>query len=240
MKRLMMTLAAGSLLLFGCDKGNKKPESQIEKVSYAIGNQIGNNLKSQEIKVDVDVFAAGVRDVLNNKEPKITQQDMQQAMMDMQKSRMEVREKEAEENGKKAKAWLEENGKKEGVKTTASGLQYKVLTEGNGKIPNEDDAVKVHYKGTLTDGSEFDSSYSRNEPAKFPLKGVIPGWTEALKLMKVGSKYELYIPPELAYGKVGRPKIPANSVLVFQVELLEILAKEEPKQAKGEKKSKKG
>jgi FKBP-type peptidyl-prolyl cis-trans isomerase FkpA/FKBP-type peptidyl-prolyl cis-trans isomerase FklB len=129
---------------------------------------------------------------------------------------------EADTNKKKADDFLAENKKKDGIKVTASGLQYKITKEGTGPSPKPDDTVVVNYTGTLTDGTKFDSSYDRHQPAEFPLKGVIPGWTEALQLMKKGSKATLYIPPQLAYGEHPRPGIPANSVLVFEVELLDV------------------
>ena len=121
--------------------------------------------------------------------------------------------------------FLIKNKSKNGVKTSDSGLQYEVITEGKGKKPKSDDVVKVHYKGTLIDGTEFDSSYKRNSPAEFPVTAVIRGWTEALQMMPVGSKWKLYIPPDLAYGEAGRPSIPGNSVLIFEVELLDIIKK---------------
>jgi len=136
---------------------------------------------------------------------------------------MEKQGKLSKETLEAGAKFLEENKKKSGIKTTASGLQYEVLKEGPGPIPKESDTVKVHYRGTLIDGSEFDSSYKRNAPAEFSVAGVIKGWTEALKMMKVGSKWKLYVPSELAYGPQDSPGIPANSVLIFEVELLEIV-----------------
>ena len=128
----------------------------------------------------------------------------------------------AESDLEKGEAFLKENAKKEGVKTTASGLQYKVLKEGEGKSPKATDEVVVHYKGTFIDGKEFDSSYKRNQPAEFPLNGVIPGWTEGVQLMKEGAKYQFVIPSKLAYGERGRPSIPPNSTLVFDIELIKV------------------
>jgi FKBP-type peptidyl-prolyl cis-trans isomerase FklB len=129
---------------------------------------------------------------------------------------------QGEKNKKEGEAFLAENKKKDGVKTLPSGLQYKVLAEGKGKTPKATDTVTVHYRGTLTDGTEFDSSYKRNQPASFPVNGVIKGWTEALQLMKEGSKWQLFIPASLAYGEPGRPGIPPNSVLIFDVELISV------------------
>jgi len=143
---------------------------------------------------------------------------------EMQMKMMAEASAAAEENEQKAEAFLAENGKKEGVKTLASGLQYKVITEGGGASPTAESTVEVHYKGTLIDGTEFDSSYKRGEPASFPVGGVIPGWTEALQLMKEGAKWEVAIPPALAYGEQGAPPvIPPNSALVFEVELLKVV-----------------
>ncbi len=144
-------------------------------------------------------------------------------MMTLQEDAMKKQQEAAENNKKKSAEFLEKNKSAAGFKVTASGLQYSVITEGNGATPKKEDTVKCHYTGTLIDGTKFDSSLDRGTPAEFPVAGVIPGWTEALQMMKVGSKYKLVIPPELAYGAQGRPGIPANSVLIFEVELLEIV-----------------
>ncbi|MCB0412700.1 MAG: FKBP-type peptidyl-prolyl cis-trans isomerase [Bdellovibrionales bacterium] len=207
----------------------KDPKSDKEKVSYAIGQQIGTNLKQQEIDVDVKMLAQAIEEARSGKESRMSQDDMRKAMMDLQKQKNEERKKQGEENVKKGNDFLEANKKKDGVKVTDSGLQYKILKEGTGKQPKEDSIVSVHYKGTLIDGTEFDSSYKRDKPAEFPVGGVIKGWTEALQLMKEGAKWELYIPSDLAYGAMGRPSIPPNSVLVFEVELLKIVDKEKAK-----------
>ena len=147
----------------------------------------------------------------------------------MQKKMAEDEKKEAEENVKKGDEFLASNAKKDGIKVLESGLQYKVVSEGKGSQPKAEDRVKVHYKGTLIDGTEFDSSHKRGEPAEFPLNAVIPGWTEGLQLMKEGAKYMFYIPSKLAYGPRATGTIPANSVLVFEVELLEILGSKDQK-----------
>lgn len=210
-----------------------------EKVSYAIGQNIAGNLLQQgfdakELDVDVAVLADGFRDALAASKAKYTPEELDAAMAQFQQvmegKRMAAVAKAQEaaaKNKTDGEAFLADNAKKEGVKTTESGLQYLVLKEGEGDKPKAENTVKVHYAGTLLDGTEFDSSIKRDEPAVFPLNRVIPGWTEAVQLMNVGSKYRLFIPAALAYGEQGRPGIPPNSVLVFEVELLSI-EKDEP------------
>lgn len=219
-------VVAGAVLLLGaCNKMGKREveiKTDEQKFSYGVGLQIGGGMKSQGVKVDVDALAMAISDALEGKTPRVNETELQAAMMKVQQGLIDKRQNEGKGNLEKGKKFLEENGKKAGVKTTKSGLQYEVLTEGKGAIPKDTSVVSVNYKGTLVDGTEFDSSYKRNKPAEFPVNGVIPGWTEALKLMKVGSKYKLTIPAELAYGESGRPSIPPNSVLQFEVELLEI------------------
>jgi FKBP-type peptidyl-prolyl cis-trans isomerase FklB len=202
-------------------------KTELDKVSYIIGTQIARNFKSQDIEVNLESLMWGLQDSLAGKELALGQEEMQKVYTNFQQQmrakQMAKMAKEAAENLAKGKAFLEENKTKEGVKVLPSGLQYKVITEGTGKTPTADDKVKTHYRGTLIDGTEFDSSYKRNQPAEFPVKGVIKGWTEALQLMKEGAKWELYIPADLAYGERGRPGIPPNSVLIFEIELLEIV-----------------
>ena len=210
-----------TLVLSACDKANLSDTKG--KYSYAVGYQIARNMKTQGVEVDTKSFAAAVKDAMSGKDPQMSEDEMRDAMRAMAEGRQKARESEATDNLAKSEKFLEENKTKDGVKTTDSGLQYKVVKEGDGKKPKDSDVVEVHYKGTLIDGKEFDSSYARNAPAQFPVKAVIPGWTEALKMMKVGSKYELYIPPALAYGDQGNPQIPGNSALIFEVELLKIV-----------------
>lgn len=220
-----LTLLSISLFtLVACTQGGGKVElkSDEQKLSYAIGQQIGAGIKAQNMKVDVDAMAASIRDVMSGAPSRLTPEEMQTAMMKAQQSAHAARAGEGAANKAKADKFLAENKAKKGVKTTASGLQYEVITEGKGKSPKETDTVKVHYRGTLLDGTEFDSSYKRNEPAMFPVNRVIKGWTEALQLMKPGAKYKLTIPPDLAYGEQGRPSIPPNSLLQFEVELIAI------------------
>lgn len=220
MKKLVIAGAtAGLLVAVGC---TKKLDTDLKKASYAIGQQIGGNMKQQNIEIDSDIMAMAMKDAIKG-DSKLTKEEIQQAMMKLQESAMKKQQEAAEDNKKKGAEFLEKNKSAEGVKVTQSGLQYKVEKEGDGKTPTKTDTVKAHYKGTLIDGTQFDSSYDRGQPAEFPVQGVIPGWSEALQMMKVGAKYKLFIPPELAYGASGRPGIPANSVLVFEVELVEIV-----------------
>ncbi|MCB0421522.1 MAG: FKBP-type peptidyl-prolyl cis-trans isomerase [Bdellovibrionales bacterium] len=215
-------------LLAGC---NKKADLKSEKgkYSYAIGFQVAKNMKRQDIELDTVAFAEAVKDVMEGKDPKLTETEVREAIQNMTKAQIEKRKEAAEKNVKIGEDYLKENSKKEGVKTTESGLQIKITKEGDGPMPSKEDIVKVHYEGKLIDGTKFDSSYDRDQPAEFPLKAVIPGWTEGLQLMKVGSTAELTIPANLAYGERGNPSIPGNSTLIFKVELLEIVKKEAEK-----------
>ena len=201
--------------------------SDIEKQSYALGMQVGGQIKGAESDIDVDAFMEGFQDVMAGKEPKISEAEATQLRMEfaraVQEKRLAQRDAEGTRNAEEGSKFRAENATKEGVITTDSGLQYLVVTEGTGPKPTAEDTVKVHYKGTLISGAEFDSSYSRNQPATFQVSGVIPGWTEALQLMPVGSTWRLFIPPELAYGERGAgARIGPNSTLIFDVELLEI------------------
>lgn len=218
--KLGLAMAAALLMVVGC---TKKLDSDKKKASYAIGQQIGQNLKSQSIEIDADVLAMAITEAVAGKESKLTKEQVQEAMQKLQESSIKKQQETAETNKKKGMEFLDKNKTAEGVKVTNSGLQYQVVTEGSGAVPKADDVIKAHYKGTLVTGEQFDSSYDRGTPAEFPVKGVIPGWTEALQMMKTGSKFKLWIPPELAYGPSPRPGIPANSVLSFEVELLEIV-----------------
>jgi FKBP-type peptidyl-prolyl cis-trans isomerase FklB len=222
MKQLIVIFSASllALPLLGQEK-SAQLKDQKDKVSYSIGLQIGFNLSRQKVDISPDVLAAGIKDAIAGK-PQLNPDQIKEVMSAFEKD-MEQKQKEAGEKNKAEGAkFLEDNKKKEGVKTTASGLQYKVIKDGNGAQPKKTDSVTVNYRGTLLNGTEFDSSYKRGQPATFPVNGVIPGWSEALQLMKVGSKYQLFIPSNLAYGErsVG-PDIAANSTLIFEVELLD-------------------
>ncbi len=204
------------------------PKVDMDKVSYVIGLTAGKDMKIQGIELRPDAFMKGLNDGLSGTKPSLTEAETQQIVTSFRAEMAAKKEAEMKrrggENRKKEEAFLAENKSKEGVRTLPSGLQYKVIKEGDGKKPTPQDSVTVNYRGTLLDGTEFDSSYRRNQPATFPLGGVIPGWTEALQLMKTGSKYQIFIPSKLAYGEaeVGGGAIPPNSTLIFEVELLSV------------------
>ena len=216
------------VLTVGAAYAADKPSTKLEKVSYSIGMNIASNMLNQNLEIDADQLAAGLKAKLKGEETLLTDVEMAEVLtafqQEMQMKQMAEAAAAAAEAEKASTEFLATNGKKDGVVTLDSGLQYKVIKEGTGATPKVDSKVKVHYKGTLMDGTVFDSSYDRGEPASFPVNGVIKGWTEALQLMKEGAKWQLVIPADLAYGERGAPPtIPANAVLVFDVELLEIL-----------------
>jgi len=198
-----------------------------DKVSYSIGLDIGMTFKKQKIELNSDALVAGVKDGLSGVQPLLSEDEVRQVMTTFSKEMTEktamANKEAAEKNTAEGGKFLTENKNKPGVKTTASGLQYKVVKEGSGSPPKETDTVVVNYRGTLIDGTEFDSSYKRGEPATFPVNRVIKGWTEALQLMKPGSKYQLFIPASLAYGERGAGgAIGPNATLIFEVELLNV------------------
>jgi FKBP-type peptidyl-prolyl cis-trans isomerase FkpA len=236
-KRLLVIsiLAATTALVAGCKEEEKVDDSAKiatleQKVSYIIGHNMAKNFKQNGLELDEAAFILALNDAKAAKDSRISEEDSQKVMTEMQekvtKKQEEERKKIGEENKAKGTKFLEENKAKEGVKTTASGLQYKIITEGKGATPKLTDTVTVHYAGKLLDGTEFDSSTKHGQPATFPLDGVIPGWTEVLQLMPQGSKWEVYIPADLAYGEGGQGPIPASSTLIFEIELLEVKAPE--------------
>ena len=227
MKKLSIIIALS--LAFASLSRAEDPQlnDQKDKVSYSIGLDIGSTLKRQLIDVNEETLERGLKDGLTGGKPLLTDDQVKEVMATFQKDMIAkqaaVKKAAGEKNSEAGKKFLEENKGKDGVKTTASGLQYKVEKEGGGPTPKATDTVKVNYRGTTIDGKEFDSSYKRGEPATFPVNRVIKGWTEALQLMKVGSKYHLVIPSELAYGERGAGQdIGPDSTLVFDVELLGI------------------
>jgi FKBP-type peptidyl-prolyl cis-trans isomerase FklB len=228
--RYQIALVLSLILPTAClqaQDGTPPLNSQKDKVSYAIGFNIGMNLKSQGYDVDPAIIARGIQDLLAGTEPAMTEADARQALQEYQQALFQKRQAEqaavAAKNKEEGQAWLAENAAKEGVVTLESGLQYKVLTAGNGETAGPNDTVTVNYRGTLIDGTVFDSSYDRGQPAQFRVTGVIKGWTEALQQMKTGDKWQLFVPADLAYG--DRPqgdKIKPGSTLIFEVELLEV------------------
>lgn len=193
-----------------------KLQTLEERFGYAYGYQIAKQLKRSGINIDLEKFNQAVNDALADKESAMSDGEVQAAFSEAQKVAEAAK-------AKAGQLFLDENGKKEGITTLPSGLQYQVIKEGEGAKPVATDTVKVHYRGTLVDGSEFDSSYSRNEPASFPLNRVIPGWTEGVQLMSKGAKYRFFVPYDLGYGDQGSPPdIPPYSTLIFDIELLDI------------------
>lgn len=229
---LTATLFAGVLTVTGCNstKASVSESSTVEqKAAYTIGYMMAASNKADlGADLDLDVFEAGFRDAFADKDSALTDEQMQEALVEFQKVRetqiAEEMKSMATTNKEAGAAFLTENKAKEGIKTTESGLQYKVITEGEGDSPKATDIVKVDYEGKLLDGKVFDSSYERGQPVEFPLNQVIPGWTEGVQLMKKGAKYEFFVPGELAYGEAGAPGIEPNSTLIFTVELLDFKA----------------
>jgi len=223
---LCMVLAASPVI----SAEKKELKTEKEKASYAIGFDMGSSLKKNELDVDPDILGKAIKDVLTGGKTLMTEQEVKIALMALQKDMQAKQQAKmkglGEKNKKEGEAFLAQNKTKDGVKTLASGLQYKVLAPGKGKSPKASDTVTVNYRGTLIDGTEFDSSYKRGQPASFPVNGVIKGWTEALQLMKEGSKWQLVIPANLAYGENGTPGGPIGpgAVLIFEVELMSIKA----------------
>ncbi|MEG1499427.1 MAG: FKBP-type peptidyl-prolyl cis-trans isomerase [Bacteroidales bacterium] len=224
MKKLILTILCGVFIVLTTNA--QKMETKKDTISYLIGYSMGGSLKGIPFEFAMDKVSKGVQDAFSGKESGFSQEEMAKILNEWQTEMSGAQEAQsaqaALENKAKGKLFLEKNAKEKGVKQTESGLQYKVIKEGKGKKPLSTDKVKVHYVGTLIDGTEFDSSVKRGEPITFPLNGVIPGWTEGVQLMNVGSKYLFYIPSELGYGDRTVSIIPAGSTLIFEVELLEI------------------
>jgi FKBP-type peptidyl-prolyl cis-trans isomerase FklB len=207
--------------------GEDELKNKEDKLSYALGLNIGNSFKQQSISINPDIFLKGIKDAFAGGKQLLSDDEVRETMVvlnkELSEKKAEVMKKLAEKNKEDAVTFFAENKKKEGVKTLASGLQYKIITEGKGKNPKATDTVTVHYRGTLIDGKEFDSSYRRGEPATFPVNGVIAGWTEALQLMKAGAKWQIFIPSNLAYEEKGIGNvIGPNAALIFEVELISV------------------
>ncbi len=231
MNRVLIAVLGAGLLATPAAAQNKITlKDQKDKVSYSIGMNIGNTLKQQALELNPEMLAAGIKDVLANAKPLLTEDEVRDTLMAFQKEMQAKQSEKGQKSKQEGEAFLKANKAKKGITTLPSGLQYQIVTEGKGKKPKSTDTVKTHYRGTLVDGQEFDSSYKNGEPVTFPVTGVIPGWTEALQLMPVGSKWKLFIPAELAYGERGQGPIPGNAALIFDLELLGIEA--EPKAQK--------
>jgi FKBP-type peptidyl-prolyl cis-trans isomerase FklB len=227
MKGMLAAVLYFGLLSGLCVAGERPALTETkDKESYSLGYQFGQNLKAQGVDINLDIYSSGIRDGMSGTTPQLSQDEIRDTVTELQKRVTAARQKEMKEMADKnladAKVFLEENKKKEGVTSLPSGLQYKILAEGSGKTPKATDSVTVHYRGTLTNGTEFDSSHKRGQPATFQVGQVIRGWTEALQLMKEGSKWQLFIPPQLGYGDRGTGPIPPNSTLIFEVELISV------------------
>lgn len=228
--RIRFCIAVALIALFSASAAWAADETFPDlktKRSYCVGLDIGQNLKDGMFDLEIEQVLEGIRDAYGNKERKITEEELISTLtayqQELQQKHMEEQKKLADENLAAGKAFLEANAKKEGIVVTASGLQYKVIEPGTGTTPAATDKVKVHYRGTLIDGKEFDSSMSRGEPVTFAVNQVIPGWTEAIQLMKEGAKYQVFIPSDLAYGARGAgPDIGPNSTLIFEIELIKV------------------
>ena len=202
--------------------GEESDMTEKQKLSYALGVFFAQSISQQDIDMDVDHFLAAVADILNENQPKLSVEEIQSIFATFQQQEQEKRTRQASVNNQAGKEFLEQNRMEEGVVELDNGLQYKILRPGTGVNPKPDSEVTVHYRGTLINGNEFDSSYKHNQPAKLVLNRVIQGWQQALPLMKTGAKWQLYIPSELAYGPVGQGAIGPDEALIFEVELIEV------------------
>lgn len=244
MKCKILLAAAVSAVLLGCNDKAAEPgadkamtlDTDEQRVSYGMGIGLGQRIKQESFGIDVDAFSRGVKDAVAGAEQLMTQDEIMAQMQAFQQQQVAKQEAEmgkvAETNKAEGEAFLAENAAKDDVVTLESGLQYRIINKGDGAKPTATDTVEVHYQGTLLDNTEFDSSYKRGTTVSFPVNGVIPGWTEALQLMPVGSKWELFIPSDLAYGPggTGGGPIGPNQTLVFEVELVSIKAAEAAKE----------
>lgn len=229
MKKILFIIISLSMMnayCFGYDN-NIEIKNQNDKDSYSLGYQYGDILKKQDWKIDPDIFSRGVSDGFQGKDPLLKTQEMKESLLSIRKRIVATQQRKFQEesvkNYNEGKTFLDKNGKKEGVQTLKSGLQYKILTDGMGKKPESGDIVTVHYRGTFIDGTEFDSSYARGKSETVQMNSLIQGCGEALLMMKEGSKWQLFVPSELAYGQTGQgSRIPPNSTLIFEIELIRI------------------
>lgn len=225
---LQLTTAMGAVLLTAVCCAAERPElvTDNDRINYSVGYQIGGDFSRQQVELSPQALVQGIEDALQGVQPLMSPGEMRTTLVALKRRivalQREQATQEAARNLEASQAFLTGNSSKPGVTTLPSGLQYRVVTPGSGETPGPTDTVTVHYRGTLIDGTEFDSSYSRNKPASFGVNRVIPGWTEALQLMQPGARWELFIPPELGYGERGAGSITANSALVFEVELISV------------------
>ena len=228
MRKSAWSLVLSMVLLLGVGFAGDTPEVKEEKdkISYSVGYQVGRDFKRQGVDLNPELLVRGVQDGMSGGKPLMTQQEMNETLVDLKKKVVAEEQRQKKEaagkNLQEGKAFLAENAKKKDVTTLPSGLQYKVIEKGSGASPKKTDSVTVHYKGTLIDGTEFDSSYRRNEPATFPLRGLIRAWQLAVPMMGIGDTIEIAAPATLAYGPVGRGPIPGGATLLFRIELLDI------------------
>jgi len=226
--KLALVILLNTILLSGVASAGENPDLEAKKgkLSYSVGYQVGGDFVRQGQDINPEVLLKGIQDAMAGNDPRMSKKEMRTTLTNLQKSVAEAQKQKmldrAEKNLSAGKAFLQENAKKEGIRTLPSGLQYKMIKQGTGKTPGENDTVTVHYTGTFINGAEFDSSYKRKKPATFPVNGVIDGWTEALLMMQEGSKWMLYIPPELAYSDKRAGSIEPNSTLIFDVELISV------------------
>lgn len=233
---LVVLIVAGGIMLAsvsqadeqnGANQSEPKLESIEARASYAIGVSIGRDIKQQELGLDPEIISRGIRDALKDENVLMSDEQLQEALLAMRQQAMETQQRRLQEIGQKnleeGQAFLEENKLEDGVKVTESGLQYEVIEEGDGPIPGPADHVVAHYEGTFIDGEVFDSSYERGQPLTLPVNGVIEGWSEALQMMRVGSKWRLFVPADLAYEEQGPGPIGPNRTLIFEVELQSIV-----------------
>ena len=219
----LLTALGASLALSAASAMAAKPQSEMEQFSYAIGYQIGQTFKRDNLDIDTTALGAAIRDVLDGKEPQLSMVEMRSVMVSMQQKMQAKQQAQANKAKADGEAYLTANKTKTGVVTLDSGVQYKVISSGNGKQPSATDSITAHYTGTLLNGKVFDSSYQRNEPATFQVNQVIAGWQEVLPLMHEGDKWQVYIPAEHAYGENGAgPNIGPNETLIFDIELISV------------------
>lgn len=218
-----MALAVAGALATAGAFAKDRLETEKDKISYMVGMDIAGSLEPIKDEIDVSVLAQAIETMLAGRQPLLSEQEAAQTRMAFMQKLQGKQAEAADKHRAEGEAFLASNRGKRGVQVTESGLQYQVMRQGNGERPAATDTVRVHYAGTLLDGTTFDSSYERGEPVSFPLNRVIPGWTEGVQLMQVGSKYKFWIPYNLAYGESGQGPIPPNSMLTFEVELLEIV-----------------